>query len=72
MDYKNSQRSVGATMALVMAQAPGMELDPSAVSKVMPVDAGGQQVVFAPFASSCGKYGPQLIDTVVRYSMELQ
>ena len=38
----------------------------------MPVSADGQQVVFAPFATACGKYGPQLINTVAKYSEELQ
>lgn len=72
MDFRNSQRSVGATMALAMVQAHGVEVDPAAISKAMPVGADGQQVVFAPFATSCGKYGPQLINTVAKYSEELQ
>ena len=58
MDFKNSQRYVGATMALAMAQAHGMELDPATISEAMPANTDGQQVVFVPFASSCGKYGP--------------
>uniref|UniRef100_A0ACD5VNA9 Uncharacterized protein n=1 Tax=Avena sativa TaxID=4498 RepID=A0ACD5VNA9_AVESA len=71
-DFRKSHRAVGATMALAMVQAHGVEMDPAAVSKAMPVGADGQQVVFAPFATVCGKYGPQLINIVAKYSEELQ
>ena len=69
--YKNSLRAAGATMSLAMVQAHGVEVDPSAVSKTMPVGADGQQVVFAPFATACAKYGHSLINTVAKYSEEL-
>ena len=59
-------------MSLAMVQAHGVEVDPAAVSREMPVSADNQQVVFAPFATACGKYGPQLINTVAKYSKELQ
>ena len=59
-------------MSLAMVQAHGVEVDPAAVSKAMPVSADSQHVVFAPFATACGKYGPQLINTVAKYSEELQ
>lgn len=70
VEFKNSQRSVGTTLAATMVQAHGVEMDPAAISDAMPVDAGGQQVVFAPFAGSCAKYGPQLIEIVAKYSEE--
>ena len=69
--YKNSIRAASATMSLAMVQAHGVEVDPSAVSKTMPVGADGQQVVFAPFATACAKYGHSLINTVAKYSEEL-
>ena len=70
--FKNSLCAAGASMSLAMVQAHGVAIDPATVSKAMPISADGQQVVFAPFATSCGKYGPQLINTVVKYSEELQ
>jgi len=70
--YKNSLRAAGASMTLAMVQAHGADIDPSAVSKAMPVGADGQQVVFAPFATACAKYGHHLINTVAKYSEELQ
>lgn len=72
LDFRKSHHAVGASMALAMVQAHGVEMDPAAVSKAMPVDADGQQVLFAPFATVCDKYGPQLINTVAKYSEELQ
>ncbi|MEI4926969.1 hypothetical protein Q8G50_31130, partial [Klebsiella pneumoniae] len=69
--YKNSICAVGATMSLAMVQAHGVEVDPSAVSKTMPVGTDGQQVVFAPFAISCAKYGHSLINIIAKYSEEL-
>ena len=71
-DFRKSQRAVGASMGLAMVQAHGVEVDPAAVSKARPIGADGQQVVFAPFANICGKYGPQLINTDAKYSEELQ
>ena len=41
-DFKNSLCAVGASMSLVMVQAHGVEVDPAAVSKAMPVGADGQ------------------------------
>ena len=40
--FKNSLRSAGASMSLAMVQAHGVEIDPAAMSKVMPVSADGQ------------------------------
>jgi len=35
--FKNSLRAAGASMSLAMVQAHGVEIDPAAVSKAMPV-----------------------------------
>ena len=59
-------------MSLAMVQAHRVEVDPAAVSKAMPINTDGQQVVFAPFATACGKDGLQLINIVAKYSEELQ
>ena len=40
--YKNSLRAAGANMSLAMVQAHGVKIDPSAVSKAMPVGVDGQ------------------------------
>ena len=69
--YKNSLRVAGATMSLAMVQAHGVEIDPSTVSTTTPVGANGQQVVFAPFATACAKYGHSLINTIAKYSEDL-
>ena len=39
--FKNSLRAAGASMSLAMVQAHGVEVDPAAVSRVMPVSTDG-------------------------------